>query len=135
MSTRPTASLCSQRMQALIKDTIVSKNAKIALSISQDGAIFKVVRGPSTSYQPQVTYPNGTVETVTDKELRTLFPAVVYSQGELSDLGKHQGIRPLLTDLLQFVSSDYKREDDQLDAKTNSAKSLVRRNINSLSTV
>jgi chromosome segregation protein len=125
----------TERMQQLIKDTIISKNGNIRVKVSQDGAIFEIVRGPTTAYQPLITYPNGTTETVTDKELRSLFPALVYSQGELADLGKNQGLRPQLTDLLQFVSSEYKREDDDLARKIDAAKSSVRKNVNALSVV
>jgi chromosome segregation protein len=123
------------RMQQLVKDTIISKNATIKVKVSQDGAVFEIVRGPTTAYQPLVTYPNKTTETVTDKELRSLFPALVYSQGELADLGKNQGLRPQLTDLLQFVSPEYKREDDQLALRIDAAKSSVRQYVNRLSVI
>jgi chromosome segregation protein len=121
------------RMQQLVKDTIISKTATVKIRVSQDGAVFEIVRGPSTAYQPLVTYPNKTTETVTDKELRSLFPALVYSQGELADLGKNQGLRPQLTDLLQFVSPEYKREDDHLARKIDLAKNSVKKNVNALS--
>src|SRR5665213_210889 len=42
----------SERMKSLIKDTILAKNARVAIKISQDGALFQIVRGPATSYQP-----------------------------------------------------------------------------------
>jgi chromosome segregation protein len=125
----------TSRMQLLIKDTIIAKNATIKVQVSQDGAVFEIVRGPTTAYQPIVTYPNKSTETVTDKELRSLFPALVYSQGELADLGKNQGLRPQLTDLLQFVNPEYKREDDQLSRKIDEAKAKVRAHVNSLSVV
>ena len=70
----------TQRMHDLINDTLVSKGGRVALAIVQDNAAFEVVRGPASSYQPQITYPNGSVQTVTVKELRALFPAVVYSR-------------------------------------------------------
>lgn len=99
-------------MNDLINDTLVSKGGRVTLTVLQDNAAFKIVRGPASAYQPQITYPNGSTQTITVKELRALFPAVVYSQGELAEIGKHAGKRTQLSDLLQFVNPDFKREDD-----------------------
>ena len=63
---------------------------------------------------------------VSVKELRSLFPAVVYSQGELAEIGKQAGRRAQLSDLLQFVNPDYKREDDRLATDIEAAKVRVR---------
>ena len=116
----------TQRLHDLIKDTLVSKNGTINLTIVQDGAPFKVTRGPATQYQPQITYPNGDRQTITVRELRDLFPATVYSQGELSELGKQTGTRSKLSDLFQFVNLEYKREDDQFSDDIEKAKGAVR---------
>ncbi len=116
----------TQRMHDLINDTIVSKGGRITLTVVQDNAPFKIVRGPGTAYQPQITYPTGASQTVTVKELRALFPAVVYSQGELAEIGKQAGKKTQLTDLLQFVNPDFKREDDRLNQDIETAKTTVR---------
>ena len=119
----------TERMQELIQDTLVSKGGNVTLEVAQDGAIFKIVRGPRSSYQPQVTYPNGSTQTITVKELRALFPALVYSQGELAEIGKQQGKRAQLSDLLQFVNPDRKRDDDKLNSDIDAAKAAVRKSV------
>jgi len=116
----------SDRNAALIKDTIVSAGASIEIDVLQDGARFTISRTGGNSYQPQVTYPDGSVQELSTKELRSLFPAVVYSQGELSEIGKQAGKRAQLSDLLQFVEPEFKREDDRLLADINTAKLAVR---------
>jgi type III restriction enzyme len=122
----------TQRMHDLINETVVAKSAKISVTLIQDGATFKVDRGPGTSYQPQITYPNGTTQLLTTKELRALFPAVVYSQGELAEIGKQTGEQTPLSDLLQFVDANYKREDDKLSSDTENARNEVRGAIQTL---
>jgi chromosome segregation protein len=122
----------TDRMRAVINDTLVSKNGRVAIELVQDNASFKVVRAPGTAYQPQITYPNGSTQTATVKELRALFPAVVYSQGELGEIGKQAGRKTQLSDLLQFVDPDYKREDDRLEAEIDTAKTGVRTAIQAL---
>lgn len=112
----------TDRMNALIKETLVDTGGSIEVSISQDNAVFKVKRSLSSAHQPSVTFPDGTTQLVTVKELRGLFPAVVYGQGELADLGKSTGQKPKLTDLLQFVAPTYKRDDDELKEEIKSAK-------------
>ncbi|MCX8281779.1 AAA family ATPase [Phyllobacterium sp. 0TCS1.6C] len=119
----------TQRMHDLINDTLITQNAKVTVAVVQDNAVFRVVRGPGTSYQPQITYPNGSTQLITTKELRALFPAVVYSQGELAEIGKQAGKHTQLSDLLQFVNADYKREDDKLILDTDAARNSVRSSI------
>ena len=116
----------TERMQDLINETLLAKGGSVSLKIIQDNAGFLVARGPATAHQPQVTYPNGTTQLVTVKELRSLFPVVVYSQGELAEIGKQAGRRTRLSDLLQFVNPDYKREDDRLVVDIETAKGRVR---------
>ena len=116
----------ADRMRDLINETLVSKGGRITLKIVQDNAVFTIGRGPTTAHQPQISYTNGTTQTVTVKELRSLFPAVVYSQGELAEIGKQAGKRAQLSDLLQFVKPDYKREDDRLTTEIEAAKGRVR---------
>ena len=116
----------TKRMHDLINDTLVSKGGCVSLKFVQDNAVFTIVRGQETGYQPQITYTNGTTQTVNAKELRSLFPAVVYSQGELAEIGKQTGRRAQLSDLLQFVNPEYKREDDRLANDTTAAKEHVR---------
>ncbi len=113
-------------MRDLINDTLVSKGGRVSIKIVQDNAVFMIERGPATAHQPQITYPTGTTQTVNVKELRGLFPAVVYSQGELAEIGKQSGRRAQLPDLLQFVNPDYKREHDRLATDIEAAKGHVR---------
>lgn len=122
------------RMHELINDTLITKGGRVTLTIVQDGAAFKVARRPSTGHQPQITYPNGTSQIVTAKELRALFPAVIYSQGELAEIGKQSGVKTQLADLLQFVNSDFKREDDRLTQEIETAKSRARTAVETLAT-
>lgn len=122
----------TERLSELVNDTFVSKGGHVTLNIVQDNAVFKVERGQASAYQPQVTYPNGDTQTVTVKELRTLFPAVVYSQGELAEIGKQAGKKAQLTDLLQFVNPEYKREDDRLSQDIETAKGTVKTAIQQL---
>lgn len=116
----------TERLSDLVNDTFISKGGRITLTLVQDNAVFEVERGQANAYQPQVTYPNGETQTVTVKELRALFPAVVYSQGELSEIGKQAGKKAQLADLLQFVNPEYKREDDRLAQDIETAKTGVR---------
>jgi type III restriction enzyme len=116
----------SDRNAALVKDTIVSAGAGVELDVFQDGARFKISRTGGNSYQPQVTYPDGSIQELSTKELRSLFPAVVYSQGELSEIGKQAGKRAQLSDLLQFVEPEFKREDDRLLADLDASKLAAR---------
>lgn len=123
----------SERMSALIKDTLISAGGEIHVALSQDGAIFQISRTSGNAYQPRVTYPNGSVQPLSARELRSLFPAVVYSQGELSELGKQAGRKAQLSELLQFVNPDFKKEDDKLSADIETAKLGVRTAIQNFS--
>jgi type III restriction enzyme len=123
----------SDRMVALIKDTVVSAGGTIDLRVLQDGAEFQISRSGGNAYQPRVTYPDQTVQDLSAKELRSLFPAVVYSQGELSEIGKQAGRRAQLSDLLQFVEPECKREDERLAADIESARLKVRTALQGLS--
>jgi type III restriction enzyme len=123
----------SERMSALIADTLVSAGGEIHLEVSQDGAIFRISRTAAAAYQPQVTYPNGSVQPLSARELRSLFPSVVYSQGELSELGKQAGRRAQLSELLQFVNPDFKKEDDKLSVDIEAAKLTVRKAVQKFS--
>ena len=116
----------TDRMRDLVNDTIVSKGGRVSLEIMQDNAVFIVVRGPATANQPQIKYPNGTTQTVTVRDLRRLFPSVVYSQGELAEIGKQADKGTQLSDLLQFVNPAYKQQDAQLALDIDAAKSAVR---------
>lgn len=122
----------SERLSDLIADTLISKNGSVSLTIFQDNARFEIVRNAAKAYQPRITYPDGTQQTVTLKELRSLFPAVVYSQGELAELGKKTDSKTQLTDLLQFVDLSYKHEDDDLAQQEEAAKSAVKKAIRRL---
>lgn len=122
----------TQRLRELTNDTLVTKNGRVSLIIVQDNAEFRVTRSATNGYQPEITYPNGSSQIVTAKELRSLFPAVVYSQGELAEIGKQTGNKSRLSDLLQFVNPEYKREDDRIAESINSAKDGVRAAIREL---
>ena len=122
----------TERLSGLLNDTFVTKGGSITLRVVQDNAMFQVERGPANAYQPNVTYPNGDNQIVTVKELRTLFPAVVYSQGELAEIGKQAGKKAQLADLLQFVNPEYKREDDRIVHDITNAKGAVRAAIRKL---
>lgn len=116
----------TQRLHDLVQETLYAKGGVIKLEVVQDNARFEITRGPGTAHNPQVKYPNGSTQTLTDKELRALFPAVVYSQGELAEIGKQASKKTELTDLLQFVGPDYKREDDRLSSDIQTAKAAVK---------
>ena len=116
----------TDRMHDLIQETIISNGGKVSLNLIQDDASFQITRSKATAYQPQITYPSGSTQTVVAKELRTLFPAVVYSQGELAEIGKDAGRKAQLSDLLRFVNPNYKLEDDRLTSKIESEKSNVK---------
>ena len=122
----------NERMRDLINETLVTQSGKVSLKIVQDNAVFSVIRGPNTAYQPQIVYPNGSTQTIDVAELRRLFPAVVYSQGELAEIGKQTGRRTKLVDLMQFVKPDYKRLNDQLAEDIEAAKLKVRSAIQSV---
>lgn len=122
----------ADRLKELIAETLVTKGATLTLGVSQDNALFKVCRSGANSYQPEVTYPDGTTQMLSTKELRALFPSVVYSQGELSEIGKQAGKRTQLSDLLQFVDQEFKRKDERFDAEIDVAKLRVRQAIQKL---
>jgi type III restriction enzyme len=122
----------TQRRHDLINDTLVTKGGRVTLTVVQDSAAFKVVRGPASAYQPRITYPNGSTQTVTVKELGALFPAVVYSQGELAEIGKQAGPKTQLSGLLQFVNPEFKREDDRPTLDIESAKNRVKKAVQAL---
>ena len=113
-------------MHDLIQETIISNGGIVSLNVIQDDASFQITRSKATAYQPQITYPSGRTQTVVAKELRTLFPAIVYSQGELAEIGKDAGRKAQLSDLLRFVNPNYKLEDDRLTSNIESEKSNVK---------
>ncbi|MGB7374455.1 TrlF family AAA-like ATPase [Pontixanthobacter sp.] len=123
----------SDRMSSLIRDTLTSAGGEIHVTLSQDGALFTISRTGGNAYQPQVTYPNGSIQPLSTRELRSLFPAIVYSQGELSELGKQAGKKTQLSELLQFVNPDFKKEDEKLSANIEVAKRAVSSAIQNLS--
>lgn len=124
----------ANRLKGLISETLISKGATLELEVLQDGALFVIRRGGSNSYQPEVTYPDGSQQMLTTKELRDQFSAVVYSQGELSEIGKQAGKRAELSDLLQFVDPEFKREDERLSSDVEAAQLLVRQAVQKLAT-
>lgn len=124
----------TDRLHGLIKDSLISKAGSVVITLAQDNAIFRITRDASTAHQPQITYPNGDNQPVSLNELRSLFPAVVYSQGELAEIGKQTETKTKLTDLLQFVNPDYKREDDSLRQGIEEQKELVRTSLAALTT-
>lgn len=116
----------TKRLHDLINDTLISQGGSIQLTVIQDNAAFEITRGPGTAYQPQVRYPNGTTQTITVRDLRQLFTGNVFSQGELAEIGKLASEKTELTDLLQFVSPDYKKENDELTAQIEDARDAVK---------
>lgn len=123
----------TERLSGLVLDTLISSGAAIELAVMQDNATFYIRRSGATSYVPKVTYPDGSSQELSIKELRSLFPAVVYSQGELSEIGKHAGQGAQLSDLLQFVEPQFKREDERLNTAIDQAKLSVRKAVQELS--
>ena len=115
----------TDRMHDLIEETFISRDGRMSLEVQMDGSPFRIVRGPDTRYQPQITYQDGTTRTVAPDELRRLFPAVVYSQGELADIRKKGTQQPQLSDLLQFVNPGYKQKNDEFESEIGSAKAAV----------
>jgi chromosome segregation protein len=122
----------ADRLKDLISQTLISQGAGLTIGVSQDGANFKVRRGGSNAYQPEVTYPDGSTQMLSTKELRALFPSVVYSQGELSELGKQAGKRTQMSDLLQFVDQEFKREDERINSEIEAAKGETRQAVQKL---
>ena len=116
----------TQRMKELIEDSFTSGDGLISVELHMDSARFRIVRRADSQYQPKVTYPNNSTQALGSVELRRLFPAVVYSQGELADIGRKGAKETQLTDLLQFVSPEYKRTDDQLNVDVEAAKDAVK---------
>ena len=114
------------RLKALIDDTLIDRNATIRITIRQDEADFIITRGPDAHYRPEVRYPDGSIENVSPKELRSLFPAFCYSQGELAEIGRKYGSGSSLSDLLHFVQAPFKDEADKLDRARAGAVELVR---------
>lgn len=123
----------TRRLTSLVADTLIATAATLELAVTQDGANFYIRRTGANAYQPKITYPDGTSQELSLKELRSLFPAVVYSQGELSEIGKQAGKRAQLSDLLQFVEPEFKREDERLNANIDAAKLIVRQALQGLS--
>lgn len=121
------------RLSGVIADTLIASSATIELAVVQDGATFYIRRSGANSYNPKITYPDGSSQELSLKELRSLFPAVVYSQGELSEIGKQAGKRAQLSDLLQFVEPEFKREDERLNVEIENAKLAVRKALQTLS--
>lgn len=121
------------RLKGLINDTLISAGGTLDLAIEQDGATFYIRRGGATSYVPKIIYPDGSSQEIPARELRSLFPAVVYSQGELSEIGKQAGKRAQLSELLQFVQPEFKREDERLNAAIDDGKLSVRKAVQALS--
>lgn len=119
----------TSRMHDLIYDSVITNSATITIRIVQDNAEFVVSRSSANSYQPDITYPDGEKQAITVKELRELFPAVVYSQGELAEIGKQTGQQTQLTDLLQFVNPDYKRDDIKCQQGITESKNEVKKSI------
>ena len=116
----------TERMRDLISDTLISRSGRISLDVQLDNAAFRIVRGPDDGYQPRITYQDKSTQTVSIQHLRRLFPAVVYSQGELADIGRRGAKEMHLSNLLQFVDPEYKRKDDQLESDIKSAKEAVK---------
>ncbi|MDA5555143.1 ATP-binding protein [Shimia sp. MMG029] len=121
------------RLKELISQTLIAKGATLTIGVVQDGAEFTIRRSGANAYQPDITYPDGSTQRLSIQELRTLFPSVVYSQGELSELGKQAGKRTHISDLLQFVDQEYKREDERLNSEIEGAKTRVRQAVQGLS--
>ncbi|MBY6138511.1 AAA family ATPase [Leisingera daeponensis] len=121
------------RLKELISQTLIAKGATLTIGVVQDGAEFTIRRSGANAYQPDITYPDGSTQRLSTQELRTLFPSVVYSQGELSELGKQAGKRTHISDLLQFVDQEYKREDERLNSEIDGAKTRVRQAVQGLS--
>jgi type III restriction enzyme len=70
---------------------------------------------------------------VTVKELRSLFPAIIYSQSELAEIVKQSGEAIKIPDLLKFVKPDYKREDERILSRIETARGSVRAAIQDVS--
>jgi type III restriction enzyme len=121
------------RLKGLIRDTLTDVGGSLDIAIEQDGATFYVRRSGSTSYVPKITYPDGASQEIPVRELRSLFPAVVYSQGELSEIGKQAGKRAQLSELLQFVQPEFKREDERLNEAIEDGKLIVHKAVHALS--
>ena len=65
-------------------------------------------------------------EIVPVEELRRQFPTIVYSQGELAEVGGSDASKTQLSELLQFVDPDYKQRNNQFDSDIRTAQNAVR---------
>ncbi len=113
------------RLGALVKDTIIAEGGEVTLIINQDGADFQIVRSAATGFQLLIRYPNGKSEKLTAKDIRGLFPAFAYSQGELSELGRDARDQTSVNDLLTFVRAPFKAEADEADEAITAAKNAM----------
>ncbi|WP_376707605.1 TrlF family AAA-like ATPase [Bradyrhizobium glycinis] len=120
LSEKPYSGLA--RLTDLIKETVIAKGGEVTLVVTQDGADFEIKRAATTRFEPQVKYPNGKKETLSAKELRSLFPAIAYSQGELSELGREARDKTSVDDLLTFIRAPYKVEADEAETAIRRAK-------------
>jgi chromosome segregation protein len=110
------------RLSSLIKDTVIAEGGEVIFTVSQDGADFEIVRSATTGFQPLVKYPNDKKEMLTPKDVRSLFPAFAYSQGELSELGREGRDETSVNDLLTFARAPFKAEADEADRAIATAK-------------
>ena len=118
----------TERMHGLI-ESFISSGGQVVVDMRIDGAHFRIVRGASSQYQPEVTFPDQSIQIMGHEELRRLFPAVVYSQGELSDIGRQGARETHLSDLIQFVGLEYKQAHEQLKTALEAAKTTIRSEI------
>ena len=116
----------TDRMCDLVEDSFIKKNGRILLEARMDRAPFRIVRSSETEYHPQITFhKDKATKTVEVDELRRLFPAAVYSQGELAEIRGRNTRESYLSDLLQLVSPTHKQMDDELRTRIDTAKSAV----------
>ena len=115
----------TDRMKDLVK-LFRDNGGRVSLEFQMDNSPFRIVRGPNTNFQPRVTYENGMAEIVPVEELRRQFPTIVYSQGELAEVGGSDASKTQLSELLQFVDPDYKQRNNQFDSDIRTAQNAVR---------
>lgn len=76
------------RLRKLPDDTLLERHGEIDIYFVQDGAEFRISRTFAGGYRPELKYPGDVVDRQSPLELRTLVPAAVYCQGELSEFGR-----------------------------------------------
>jgi chromosome segregation protein len=122
----------SERLRALIQDTLLERHGEVHLDFIQDEAEFRLSRTFAGGYQPQLTYPGDAVDQLSPAELRALIPAAVYCQGELSEFGSTDDPRSALNQIVRLVEPAFQRQAEERATQLETSKSELIRALNGL---